>query len=397
MRQFLGSAMNVLVLNAGSSSLKFQLMNTKTREIFTKGNCEKIGLEEGIFGHSEGGEKVKETVVLPDHGTAVRMVIDLITEHGFEMDAIGHRIVQGGWHFTDSALVDDDVLAKIYEVAPLAPLHNYAEAGVIEFCREAYPSIPNVAVFDTSFHMGMPEMSYTYPLPKEVREKYHVRKYGAHGTSHRYEWKTAKEMLGDRCHRLLSCHLGNGSSLCAIEDGVCRDTTMGLTPLDGLMMGTRCGSIDPATVCYLQRVGGYTADEVDTMMNKQSGILAMYEKTSDARDIREAALKGDEKALFTLDLFAYKAMLHSGSMIFSMAGVDTITFAGGIGENDWATRQAFCEFFEWLGVRVDRAKNKECVGGKGGVISAAGSSVTVAVIPTDEEYMISLDVERLAK
>ena len=260
--------MNVLVLNAGSSSLKFQLMNTKTREVFTKGNCEKIGLEEGIFGHSEGGEKVKEAVVLPDHGTAVRMVIDLINEHGFEMDAIGHRIVQGGWHFTDSALVDDDVLAKIYEVAPLAPLHNYAEAGVIEFCRDAYPSIPNVAVFDTSFHMGMPEMSYTYPLPREVREKYHVRKYGAHGTSHRYEWKTAKEMLGDRCHRLLSCHLGNGSSLCAIEDGVCRDTTMGLTPLDGLMMGTRCGSIDPATVCYLQRVGGYTADEVDTMMNK---------------------------------------------------------------------------------------------------------------------------------
>ena len=389
--------MNVLVLNAGSSSLKYQLMNTETREVFAKGNCEKIGLPMGIFGHSEGGEKVKEDVEIPDHSAAVRMAMEALKGAGLSMEAIGHRIVQGGWHFKDSALVDDEVLAKIYEVAPLAPLHNYAEAGVIEYCRKAYPELPNVAVFDTSFHMGMPAMAYTYALPHEVCEKYHVRKYGAHGTSHRYEWKTAKEMLGSRCHRLLSCHLGAGSSLCAIEDGVCRDTTMGLTPLDGLIMGTRCGSIDPATVCYLQREGGYTVDEIDTMMNKQSGLLALYGSTSDARDIREAAAAGDGKALFTLDTFAYRAMQQAGGMIATMAGVDTITFAGGIGENDWATRAAFCEFFEWLGVRVDWEKNKECVGGKGGVISAAGSSVTVCVIPTDEEYMISLDVERLVK
>lgn len=389
--------MNVLVLNAGSSSLKYQLMNTETREVYAKGNCEKIGLPSGIFGHSEGGEKVKEDVVFEDYGASVRMVMKAIEGAGLSMEAIGHRIVQGGWHFTDSALVDDDVLAKIYEVAPLAPLHNYAEAGVIEFCREAYPELPNVAVFDTSFHMGMPAMAYTYALPRDVREKLHIRKYGAHGTSHRYEWQTAKEMLGHRCHRLLSCHLGAGASLCAIEDGVCRDTTMGLTPLDGLLMGTRCGSIDPATVCYLQREGGYTADEVDTMMNKQSGLLALYETTSDAREIREAALRGDDKALFALDAFAYKAMQQAGGMIASMSGVDTITFAGGIGENDYATRAAFCEFFEWLGVRVDREKNRDCVGGKGGVISAAGSSVTVVVIPTDEEYMIACDVERLTK
>ena len=392
-----GNFMNVLVLNAGSSSLKYQLMNTETREVFAKGNCEKIGLPMGIFGHSEGGEKVKDEVEIPDHSAAVRMVMGALEGAGLSMEAIGHRIVQGGWHFKDSALVDDDVLAKIYEVAPLAPLHNYAEAGVIEYCRKAYPELPNVAVFDTSFHMGMPAMAYTYALPREVVEKYHIRKYGAHGTSHRYEWKTAKEMLGSRCHRLLSCHLGAGSSLCAIEDGVCRDTTMGLTPLDGLIMGTRCGTIDPATVCYLQREGGYTVDEVDTMMNKQSGLLALYETTSDARDIREAAANGDGRALFTLDTFAYRAMQQAGGMIATMAGVDTITFAGGIGENDWATRAAFCEFFEWLGVRVDIEKNKECVGGKGGVISAAGSSVTVCVIPTDEEYMISLDVERLVK
>ncbi len=381
--------MNVLVLNAGSSSLKFQLMNTKTREVFTKGNCERIGLTDGIFGHVEGdgekvkeivdfpdhgtairkvielinehgfemeafghrivqggwhfedSEKVKEIVDFPDHGTAIRKVIELINEHGFEMEAFGHRIVQGGWHFEDSALVDDEVLAKIYEVAPLAPLHNYAEAGVIEHCRETYPELPRALPRDLpraperrrvrhvlphghaarGLHLraadrgareaahpqvrrGMPPAAYTYALPTEVREKLHIRKYGAHGTSHRYEWQTAKELLGETCQRVLSCHLGNGSSLCAIEDGVVRDTTMGLTPLDGLLMGTRCGSIDPATVCYLQREGGYTCDEVDTdpatvcylqreggytcdevdtMMNKQSGFLAISENTSDAR------------------------------------------------------------------------------------------------------------------
>lgn len=390
--------MNVLVLNAGSSSLKFQLMNTETREVFTKGNCEKIGLEDGIFGYTVGdGDKVKETVVFPDHGAAIRKVMGLIEENGFTMEAFGHRIVQGGWHFMDSALVDDEVLAKIYEVAPLAPLHNYAEAGVIEFCREAYPELPNVTVFDTSFHMGMPPAAYTYALPREVRDKLHIRKYGAHGTSHRYEWKTAKEMIGESCHRVLSCHLGNGSSLCAIEDGVCRDTTMGLTPLDGLMMGTRCGSIDPATVCYLQREGGYTADEVDTMMNKQSGFLAVSELTSDVRDIREAADKGDENCLLALDLFIYKAAAQAAAMINSMSGVDVITFAGGIGENDWETRQAICECLAWMGVRVDREKNAVTCFGASGVISTDDSAVTVMVLPTDEEYMIACDVERLAK
>ena len=389
--------MNVLVLNAGSSSLKYQLMDTETREVYTKGNCEKIGLPMGIFGRKQDGKKVEQEVEIPDHSAAVKMVMEAIEDAGFTMDAIGHRIVQGGWYFKDSALVNDDVLAKIYEVAPLAPLHNYAEAGVIEYCRKAYPQLPNVAVFDTSFHMGMPAMAYTYALPRDVVEKYHVRKYGAHGTSHRYQWRTAKEMLGNRCHRMLSCHLGAGSSLCAIEDGVCRDTTMGLTPLDGLIMGTRCGSIDPATVLYLQREGGYTVDELDTMLNKKSGLLALYETTSDARDIREAAANGDGRALFTLDTFAYRAMQQAGAMIATMAGVDTITFCGGIGENDWATRAAFCQFFEWLGVRVDTNANKDCVLCKGGIISAAGSSVTVAVVPTDEEYMISLDVERLVK
>ena len=254
-----------------------------------------------------------------------------------------------------------------------------------------------MAVFDTSFHMTMPEVAYTYALPKDVCDKYHVRKYGAHGTSHRYEWMMAKEILGSRCHRLLSCHLGNGASLAAIEDGVCRDTTMGLTPLDGLMMGTRCGSIDPATVCYLQREGGYSYQEVDDMMNKQSGLLAISGISNDARDIRTRASEGDERCLLAFDMFAYKAMQQAGSMIASMAGVDTITFTAGIGENDWSIRKAFCDCFEWLGVRIDNNKNREAVGNGPQVISAAGSAVTVMVIPTDEEYMIAHDVERLTK
>ena len=390
--------MNVLVVNAGSSSLKYQLLDTDTRKIATKGNCERIGLDRGIFTHTDpSGEKVVEDALFPDHKAAINRVLKTLDEGGHTFEGIGHRIVQGGWYFDDSALVDDEVMAKILEVAPLAPLHNYGEAAAIDACRERYPEIPNVAVFDTSFHMTMPQVAYTYALPKDVCEKYHIRKYGAHGTSHRYEWMVAKEMLGDFCHRLLSCHLGNGASLCAIEDGVCRDTTMGLTPLDGLMMGTRCGSIDPATVCYLQREGGYTYDEVDEMMNKKSGLLAVSGISSDARDIREGANHGDENCLLAFDMYAYKAMLQAASMIASMAGVDTITFTAGIGENDWTIRQAFCECFDWLGVRVDRERNQNAVGNGAQVISAAGSPVTVMVIPTDEEYMIALDVKRLTE
>ncbi|VWM01919.1 Acetate kinase [Collinsella sp. AK_207A] len=388
--------MNVLVVNAGSSTLKYQLMDSDTREVFAKGNCERIGQDRGIFGHAEfGGEKVVEDALFPDHASAIDRVLKCLATVDVKIEGIGHRIVQGGWYFDDSALVTEDVLAKILEVAPLAPLHNYGEAAIIEHCMAAYPELPNVAVFDTSFHMSMAPVAYTYPLPRAVREKYHIRKYGAHGTSHRYEWMVAKQLLGDDCHRLLSCHLGNGASLCAIEDGVCRDTTMGLTPLDGLMMGTRCGSIDPATVCYLQREGGYTYDEVDEMMNKRSGLLAVSQISSDARDIRAGADEGDENCLLAFDMYAYKAMQQASAMIASMAGVDTITFTAGIGENDWTIRRAFCHCFEWLGVRVDDVRNQHAVGRGPQVISAAGSSVTVMVIPTDEEYMIAKDVERL--
>ena len=388
--------MNVLVVNAGSSSLKYQLLDTDTREVFAKGNCERIGSDMGIFGHAEnGGAKQTEEVPFPDHRSAIARVLEELEKTDFTIDGIGHRIVQGGWHFDDSAVVDDEVMAKILEVAPLAPLHNYGEAAAIEYCREKYPELPNVAVFDTSFHMTMPEVAYTYALPKDVCDKYHVRKYGAHGTSHRYEWMMAKEILGSRCHRLLSCHLGNGASLAAIEDGVCRDTTMGLTPLDGLMMGTRCGSIDPATVCYLQREGGYTFDEVDEMMNKKSGLLAVTGgKTNDCRNVEELAAAGDPEAQLAFDMFVYKIAAKAAEMATSMCGMDTLVFTAGIGEHAPAVRAGVADRLAFMGVKMDHARN--ALRGDGAwCLSAKDSKVKIFVIPTDEEFMIASDVERI--
>ncbi len=390
--------MNVLVVNAGSSTLKYQVIDTKSHKVSAKGSCERVCFTGGTFTHAaNGSKKVTENIEFPDHKVAIEVVLKDLEANGVKIEGIGHRIVQGGWYFGDSSLVDEDVLAKIREVAPLAPLHNNPEANVIEYCLEQYPDLPNVTVYDTAFHFNMPEVAKTYALPKDVCDKLHIRKYGAHGTSYRYISKKVAEMTNGEARKVVVCHIGSGASLCAIEDGKCMDTTMGLTPLDGVMMGTRCGSIDPATVCYLQREGGYSYQEVDDMMNKQSGLLAISGISNDARDIRTRASEGDERCLLAFDMFAYKAMQQAGSMIASMAGVDTITFTAGIGENDWSIRKAFCDCFEWLGVRIDNNKNREAVGNGPQVISAAGSSVTVMVIPTDEEYMIAHDVERLTK
>jgi acetate kinase len=388
--------MNVLVVNAGSSTLKYQVIDTKSHKVSAKGSCERVCFTGGTFTHAaNGSKKVTENIEFPDHKVAIEVVLKDLEANGVKIEGIGHRIVQGGWYFGDSSLVDEDVLAKIREVAPLAPLHNNPEANVIEYCLEQYPDLPNVTVYDTAFHFNMPEVAKTYALPKDVCDKLHIRKYGAHGTSYRYISKKVAEMTNGEARKVVVCHIGSGASLCAIEDGKCMDTTMGLTPLDGVMMGTRCGSIDPATVCYLQREGGYSYQEVDDMMNKQSGLLAISGISNDARDIRTRASEGDERCLLAFDMFAYKAMQQAGSMIASMAGVDTITFTAGIGENDWSIRKAFCDCFEWLGVRIDNNKNREAVGNGPQVISAAGSAVTVMVIPTDEEYMIAHDVERL--
>ena len=283
--------MNVLVVNAGSSTLKYQVIDTKSHKVSAKGSCERVCFTGGTFTHAaNGSKKVTENIEFPDHKVAIEAVLKDLEANGVKIEGIGHRIVQGGWYFGDSSLVDEDVLAKIREVAPLAPLHNNPEANVIEYCLEQYPDLPNVTVYDTAFHFNMPEVAKTYALPKDVCDKLHIRKYGAHGTSYRYISKKVAEMTNGEARKVVVCHIGSGASLCAIEDGKCMDTTMGLTPLDGVMMGTRCGSIDPATVCYLQREGGYTFDEVDEMMNKKSGLLAVTGgKTNDCRNVEEAS------------------------------------------------------------------------------------------------------------
>ncbi len=387
--------MNVLVINAGSSSLKYQLLDVDTREVYAKGNCERIGIDGSFIGHEENGSgKQKLEVALPDHKTAVGHVFEILKNVPQKVDGIGHRVVQGGWYFPESAVVDDDVLAKIREVAPLAPLHNYPEADVVEICRDMFPELGNVIVPDTAFHYNMPEHAWRYALPRDVVEKLHIRKYGAHGTSHRYIWRATKQFLGDECHKLVSLHLGSGASLCAIEDGRSMDTTMGLTPLDGLVMGTRCGTVDPATVFFLNREGGYSIDEIDTMMNKQSGLLAVSAKSNDSRDVEEGANAGDEKCQMALDMFYYRTAQLTAEMVCSMEGVDTMAFTAGIGENSATMRQGVADRLAWMGVKLDPELNA-IRSDDPRVISTADSKVKVLVVPTNEEYMIALDVAEL--
>ena len=388
--------MNVLVINAGSSSLKFQLLDVDTREVYAKGNCERIGIDGSFVGYesiaTDGKQKIEAP--LPDHKTAMQYVIDIINATGKDFIGIGHRVVQGGWYFPESKIVTDESLGWVREVAPLAPLHNYAEADAIEVCRELFPDKGNVVVADTSFHYAIPERAHRYALPRDVVDKLHIRKYGAHGTSHRFIWRASKEFLGDDLHKLVSCHLGSGASLCAITDGKNMDTTMGLTPLDGLIMGTRCGTIDPATVCYLQRVGGYTVDEVDTMMNKQSGLLAVSAISSDSRDIESAADAGDEKAAMAIEMFAYRTAQLIMEMAQANEGMDTIAFSAGIGENSPRMRAEVAKKLAWMGVEIDPELNA-IRSDDVRTISTPESKIRVLVVPTNEEYMIALDVAEL--
>ena len=387
--------MNVLVINAGSSSLKYQLLDVDTREVYAKGNCERIGIDGSFIGHEEmGGGKQKLEVALPDHKTAVKHVFEILKTIDKPIDGIGHRVVQGGWYFPESKVVTDESLGWVREVAPLAPLHNYAEADVIEICREMFPEVGNVVVADTSFHYNMPEHAWRYALPRDVVEKHHVRKYGAHGTSHRFIWRATNEFLGGDVHKLVSCHLGSGASLCAIEDGRCMDTTMGLTPLDGLIMGTRCGTVDPAPVFFLNRVGGYSIDEIDTMMNKQSGMLAVSAVSSDSRDIEEGANDGNENCQMALEMFYYRTAQLFAEMAASMEGVDTMAFTAGIGENSATMRQGVADRLAWMGVKIDPELNA-IRSDDPRVISTPDSAIKVLVVPTNEELMIALDVKEL--
>ena len=381
--------MNVLVVNAGSSTLKYQVIDTKSHKVSAKGSCERVCFTGGTFTHAaNGSKKVTENIEFPDHKVAIEVVLKDLEANGVKIEGIGHRIVQGGWYFGDSSLVDEDVLAKIREVAPLAPLHNNPEANVIEYCLEQYPDLPNVTVYDTAFHFNMPEVAKTYALPKDVCDKLHIRKYGAHGTSYRYISKKVAEMTNGEARKVVVCHIGSGASLCAIEDGKCMDTTMGLTPLDGVMMGTRCGSIDPATVCYLQREGGYTFDEVDEMMNKKSGLLGLCGFT-DMRDVHKEIENGNKKAELALNMLVRSIKKTLGAYFFLLGGkVDALVFTAGIGENDDIVRAKVCEGLEELGVRLNLEENGTRKPGAR-TISTPDSKIKVLIIPTNEELQIA--------
>ncbi|WP_160723996.1 acetate kinase [Bacillus sp. USDA818B3_A] len=391
----------VIAINAGSSSLKFQLFEMPSEEVITKGLIERIGLNDSIFNITVNGEKVEEVTDIPDHDIAVKMLLDKLTSLGIikslnEIEGIGHRVVHGGEAFNDSALITDEVLAKIEELSELAPLHNPANATGIKAFKQVLPNVPAVAVFDTAFHQTMPESSFLYSLPYEYYEKYGIRKYGFHGTSHKYVSQRAAELLGRPIEqlRLLSCHLGNGASIAAIEGGKSIDTSMGFTPLAGVTMGTRSGNIDPALIPYIMEKTNQTAEEVLDVLNKKSGMLAVSGFSSDLRDIIGEADKGNERAELALDVFANRIHKYIGSYAARMYGVDAIIFTAGIGENSDPIRERILKGLEFMGVYWDPALNK--VRGEEAFINYPHSPVKVIIIPTNEEVMIARDVVRLS-
>ncbi|MBS5477095.1 MAG: acetate kinase [Coriobacteriia bacterium] len=394
--------MNVLVVNAGSSSLKYQLLNVETRAVIAKGACERIGVGDSTFLAERDGRETNLSLPIPNHRTAISLVLGTLLSDeedepgaGHVIDAIGHRIVHGGAYFDDSCVVTDDVLAKIEEIAPMAPLHNYAAASVIESCREVLPSVPNVVSFDTSFHATIPEVAYRYARPDDLCERFSLRKYGFHGISHRYVALQVDELTGGEAHRVISCHLGNGSSLCAIRDGRAVDTTMGFTPLDGLMMGTRCGSIDPAAVTYVLENSELSPHDMDTIMNKRSGLLAVSGTTNDIRDLLDAADAGDERARLALDMFVYHTCRYVGAMWAVLGGADTLVFTAGAGQNSPDIRRMVVErLAPSMGLVLDEQANGQRHK-EPWLISAPDSKLRMYVVPAGEEMMIALDVKRL--
>ncbi len=392
--------MKVLVINCGSSSLKYQVLDMPSEQLICKGLVEKIGLKDSMLTHTKIGadEKFVLQSPMPDHTTAIGHVLDALLdpEHGVaksldEIGAVGHRILHGGDKFTASCLVDEKCKEAIRSCIPLGPLHNPANLMGIEACEKLMPGKPQVAVFDTAFHQTMPPEAFMYALPYEYYEKYAVRKYGFHGTSHRFVSAKAAEMLGKDIKdlKLISCHLGNGASLAAIKDGKCFDTSMGLTPLEGLVMGTRCGDIDPAAIPFIAEKEGMSFKEADTMMNKKSGILGVSGVSSDFRDVEAAANEGNARAQLALDMFVHRVKHYIGAYAAEMNGVDAIIFTAGLGENGKTTRAAICKDMDYLGIELDPERND--VRGKETVISSDASRVKVLLIPTNEELMIAMD------
>ena len=397
--------MKVLVINCGSSSLKYQLIDSETEQALAVGLCERIGIDGRLKHTPAGGEKVVLEDALPNHEVAIQNVLAALTNPTYgvikdlsEIGAVGHRVVHGGEKFTSSVVIDDAVIEGIKECSDLAPLHNPANLIGIDACMKLMPGVPEVAVFDTAFHQTMPPKAYTYALPYELSEKYSIRRYGFHGTSHRYVSHRVAEFLGKDYNdiKIITCHLGNGSSFAAVNHGKCQDTSMGLTPLAGICMGTRTGDIDPAIVPFLMKNENLSADEVDTLLNKKSGVQGLSGVSSDFRDLEKAAKEGNDRAQLALDMFAYQGKKIIGSYAAAMEGVDVIVFTAGIGENTDHMRKAMCEGLEFMGVEFDDEANAG-LRGKEAIISKPSSKVTVCVIPTNEELAIAQETEALVR
>ena len=391
--------MNVLIINAGSSSLKYQLMDPETGAVSAKGLCERIYID-GRLTHNANGKKIVKDIPMPTHSEAIAAVlailvdpVDGVIKSTDEIDAVGHRVLHGGMEFFDSCIINDEVIAAIEKCIPLGPLHNPANLMGIRACQAVMPKTPQVAVFDTAFHMTMPPKAYRYAIPTEYYENDSIRRYGFHGTSHKYVTKRAIELMGRKDIKLVNCHLGNGSSLSAVKDGKCQDTSMGLTPLAGVPMGTRSGDIDPAVVQFVMNKYGMSADECLNMLNKKSGVLALSGVSSDFRDIENGAEEGNENCALALDKFAYEVRKYIGSYAAALGGLDCLVFTAGVGENSASMRARICEGLEFLGVKLDPEKNN--TRGKEAIISADDSRVTVWVIPTNEELMIAQDTAAL--
>ena len=396
--------MKILVINAGSSSVKYQLFDMENETVLAKGICERIGIEGGAFKHKvPGREDFKLSVDMKNHSEAIKLVVDTLVskENGViesmkEIDAVGHRVLHGGEKFSGSVVINDDVIKAIEDCCELGPLHNPHNLTGIHACEEIMgKDVPQVAVFDTGFHQTMPDYAYMYPLPYEYYEKYKVRRYGFHGTSHRYVSQRAAALLGKdpKDVKVITCHLGNGSSVAAVEYGKCIDTSMGLTPLEGLMMGTRCGSIDPAIVPFLMEKEGLTARQIDDIMNKKSGILGIHGKTSDNIEIEDGGKAGDPRCVLIESMLVHQLVKYIGSYAAEMNGVDAVVFTGGIGENNASYRSRCAEKFAFLGAAIDEEKNS-----KRGIeidISKDDAKLRFLVIPTNEELMIARDTLEL--
>lgn len=396
--------MKILVLNCGSSSLKFQLIDMTNEERIVKGNYERIGGMKSALRLNVRGNKEVITHVARDYDEAIRFVLQVLMEEKYniissldDIAAVGHRIVHGGEKFSKSVIITEEVIEQIEECTDLAPLHNPAGIAGIRAAQAAMPGKPMAVVFDTAFHQTMPKENYLYPVPYEFYEKYGIRKYGFHGTSHQYVSKRVAEVIGKPIEdlKIVTCHLGQGASICAIKNGESVDTSMGLTPLSGIPMATRCGDIDPSIIPYIMTLEDLKPDEMEVILNKQSGAWGVSGVSEDYRDIEMACQEGDERSILTLDSQSYKIAQYISQYLVSLGGVDVITFTGGVGENGFETRERICKYLEWLGVDLDLEKNKQK--GKEMCISTQNSKVALYVVPTNEELMIARDTYELVK